>query len=88
MNQQKPADELLENAARLIEMALRQLDTEFDPCQCCGSKRYRHLVEFRVAANLDEVPAKLKREAAYLRGDGNVVGRRAATRPGRSQEDE
>lgn len=60
---------LLENAAQLVERALRQLDTtDTEVCGKCHMRRPTKPDHKKVYSNLDTVPERLRRGARILLG--------------------
>lgn len=60
------APDLLEAAARLIERARGFLTADNQNCDTCGHAI--HTTEGRVDENLADIPEKLRRNAAKLKG--------------------
>lgn len=67
-NEQLPPPELLRAAARLIDLALAELDTTSAACTACNCKRYVNFDHARVYEQLQHVPARLRSASNRLKG--------------------
>ena len=53
--------DLLSEAAELVEVALSKLDAEPDTCPCCGRVKYGNWAAHLTMEALTGIPAKLRR---------------------------
>jgi hypothetical protein len=67
-NEQLPPAELLRSAARLIDLALADLDTRSTACTECRCRRYNNFDHARVFEQLQHVPARLRSASNRLKG--------------------
>jgi DNA repair exonuclease SbcCD ATPase subunit len=67
------AQELLREAARAIDAALRKLDMHSADCPTCGRKHFRNLTHARTHEQLVDLPEKLRRAAEKVEQSSAVA---------------
>lgn len=68
------ARQRLEAAARLVELALRQLDTKSVPCATCSARLFKRYDQARVYESLSDLPTKLRRAALRTEREDSTHG--------------
>jgi hypothetical protein len=77
---QKTVQELLRDAAGLLEQASSKvdlatvmLDMRFEECPCCNRRRYTRWDHARTYGKITDTPTHLKSQAAKLRGEADKL---------------
>jgi hypothetical protein len=66
--------ELLVAAARLVERARAQMDSQTRQCKCCDFTMYRNVDQYKVWRSLAELPDKLRNSAFTIEGSTDEHG--------------